>query len=99
MDFSDFFTTFKFLSTDYDASGEGSGGDLFTDDFISEQIALEGENTYDLIDNQEAYNASGNWSVYDNLSDHIVNKESQSDTEMKEGNFKLHTFYTKFQFI
>ena len=49
-----------------------------------------------MIDNQEAYNASGNWSVYGNLSDL---KESHSDTEMKEGNFKLHLVYTKFQFI
>ena len=74
-----------------------SGDDLFADDggnnnsndFISEQIAIEGKNTYDLIDNQEAYNASGNWSLYDNISDQFVSKESNSDTEMEEGKFKV----------
>ena len=88
---------FYFLSTDYDAGSEGSGNDLFPDvggnnsynNFISEQSAHESENTSALIDNQEAYNASGNWSLYDNISDQFVSKESNSDTEMEEGKFKV----------
>ena len=95
----DFLIIVCILCSDYNAS---DGDDLFADygrnnsksDFIPEQSAYEGEDTYDLIDNQEAYNASGNWSLYDNVSDHFVNIESHSDTEMEEGNFKLHTFYT-----
>ena len=54
------------------------GGNNSYNDFISKQSAHQGENTSALIDNQEAYNASGNWSLY----------------EMEEGNFNLHTFYT-----
>ena len=86
-----------FLFTDYDASNEGSGNDLFPDvggnnsyiDFISDQSANKTENTLALIDNQEAYNVSGNWSLYDNISDQFVSKEIQSDTEMEEGKVKV----------
>ena len=67
--FLDFLIIICFLCSDYNTS---DSEDLFADD------AYESENTYDLIDNQEAYNASGNWSLY----------------EMEEGNFNLHTFYT-----
>ena len=80
---------FYFLYTDYDADSEGSGNDNSYNDFISEQSANESENTHALIDDQEAYNASGNWSLYDNISDQFVSKESQSDTEMKEGKVKV----------
>ena len=87
---------YYFLSTDYDAGSEGPGNDLFDvvggnntyDDFISEQSAHESENTSALIDNQEAYNVSGNLSLYDNISDQFVSKESNSDTEMEEGKYK-----------
>ena len=76
--FLDFLIIICFLCSDYNTS---DSEDLFADD------AYESENTYDLIDNQEAYNASGNWSLYDNFSDQFVSKESHSDTEMEEGKF------------
>ena len=89
---------FYFLYTDYDAGSEGSGNDLFDvvggnnsyNDFISKQSVHQGENTSALIDNQEAYNASGNWSLYDNFSDQFVTSAKKvTDTEMEEGKFKF----------
>ena len=81
-----FLITVSFLYSDYNTN---DGDDLFADDgknnssndFIPELNSYEDENIYDLFDNQEAYNASGNWSLHDN----------HSDTEMEEGNFKMHT--------